>query len=113
MDPAEAPGRQLTAALIAGALAGGAAGLIDGLWSWQAMAQFAPGAGGRVRALVFVAASYALLGAALGGALGAVLLGLWRRTRLGGITAALGEAHERTRDRDPREALIGLSLLIA
>src|SRR5690349_17742595 len=105
-------GSHLTSALVAGALAGGAAGLIDGVWSWQLMAQFV-GPGGRVRALLFVASSYALLGGALGAALGAAWLGLWRGTRLGTIARALGDAHEQARDREPREALVGLSLVIA
>ncbi|HLU64920.1 MAG TPA: hypothetical protein VKZ63_01510, partial [Kofleriaceae bacterium] len=103
----------LTAALLAGVMAGAAAGLIDGLWSWRVMAQFSPEVGGRVRALLFLAAACGLCGGLVGAAGALAWAGLMRGTRLGAIAAALLAAHRAARARDPREALIGLSLVLA
>ena len=101
-------GRRAAAALAAGALAGAATGLIDGLWSWRQMARFVPDVPGRARALLFLAASYALFAALAAAAATLLALALWRGTRLGHI-AARRRARERTRD----DALIQLALVLA
>ena len=75
-------------ALLAGAVAGAAAALIDGVWSWSGLGQFAPSFGARVRALVFLAASSALAAAIAVGVLAALVAGLAR-------VARLGESHPR------------------
>jgi len=108
MESPLALGRRTAAALAAGALAGAATGIIDGLWSWRQMARFVPDAPGRVRALLFLAAAYALFAALAAAA--ATLLGLafWRGTRLGHIAA-----RRRARRGDRDDALIRLSLVIA
>lgn len=108
LEPPLALGRRTAAALAAGALAGAATGLIDGLWSWRLMARFVPDAPGRLRALLFLAAAYALFAALAAAA--ATLLGIafWRGTRLGHIAA-----RRRAGARDPGDALIALSLVLA
>src|SRR6188508_1497316 len=90
-------GRRAAAALAAGALAGAATGLIDGLWSWRQMSRFVPDVPGRARALLFLAASYALFAALAAAAATLLALALWRGTRLGHI-AARRRARERNRD---------------
>ena len=104
----EPSGRGTAAALAAGALAGAATGIIDGLWSWRQMARFVPDIPGRARALLFLAAAYALFAALAAAVATLVGLALWRGTRLGHI-AARRRARERSRD----DALISLSLVVA
>src|SRR5690606_26759629 len=96
-----------------GAMAGAAAGVIDGLWSWPALPQFVPDLGGRLRVLAFLGASYGLAGAALGTAVGLVVGLFWWHTRLGDLLRAAVAMHADTRARDPREALAGLALTLA
>ncbi len=108
MQPPLPLGRRTAAALAAGALAGAATGLIDGLWSWRQMARFVPDMAGRARALLFLAASYALFAALAAAAVTLLAIALGRGTRLGHI-AARRRARERTRD----DALIALSLVLA
>ena len=105
--------RLAVAGFIAGLVAGAAAGVIDGLWSFGQLDQFLPSLAARLRFAAFLAASYALAGAAVGGVGTAICL-LWlRRTVLGRVVWAGRHFHERARDRDPRSALTGLSLAIA
>lgn len=70
-----------------GALAGLAAGLIDGLWSWGALHQFLPGLGNKLVLLLHLALSYAFAGALLGAALGVAIRILRRHTRLPAVLA--------------------------
>jgi arylsulfatase A-like enzyme len=96
----------------AGLFAGLAAGLIDALWSWGPAAQFVPGFLSRVR---FVVYSGLVLGAtgALAGFLAAAVLGhLSRRTRLGDLVRFGWGEHRARQQRDPRDAIIGMSLVI-
>lgn len=105
-------GRMLLAGLVGGAVAGAGAGAIDGLWSWSALSQFVPGAGGKVRALLFLSAAYALL-FALAGAGGAAFLAYCdRATRLGALWRGALERHAQVRARDPGEAVLGLALVL-
>ena len=115
MDPGARPlGRRLSVAFVAGAVAGGAAGLIDGVWSWRGLGQFAPDAASKLRALVFLGASCALAGAALASAIAAVAIGLARGTRLGNFAAAVARSRIGGRgDRDERRAVAALSLALA
>jgi len=106
-------GRRLFAALVAGAMAGAAAGVIDGVWSWPGLGQFAPEASGRVRALVYLAASCGLAGALAAAALAALAIGLARATRLGDAAAALVRAQRRAREREGGARLAALSLALA
>ena len=101
-------GRRTQAALAAGALAGAATGLIDGLWSWRQMARFVPEVPGRARALLFLAAAYALFAALAAAAATLAGLALWRGTRLGHIAA-----RRRARERTGTDALVQLSLVLA
>ncbi len=102
----------LLAGLVGGAVAGAGAGAIDGLWSWSALSQFVPGAGGKVRALLFLGAAYALL-FALAGAGGAAFLAYCdRATRLGALWRGALERHAQVRARDPGEAVLGLALVL-
>ncbi|MCG8420618.1 MAG: sulfatase-like hydrolase/transferase [Proteobacteria bacterium] len=103
----------LVAGAVAGALAGAAAGAIDGLWSWRDMNQFLPGPSGKLRALVYLAASYGLAGA-LAGAAGAASIGFfWHFTHVGGLFRHALARHRAMRAADPGRALAGLALTIA
>src|SRR3954467_12177678 len=106
-------GEVLATGFAAGAIAGLAAGAIAGLWSWAPAAQFMPGAGARLRAVAFAATSYGLAGAVAGLAAAAVLLGLARGSRLGDLLQFALREHRDRRDRDPRAAVAGLSLVLA
>jgi hypothetical protein len=112
MSVEDSLGRRAAAALAAGALSGAATGIIDGLWSWREMARFVPDALGRARALLFLATSYALFAALIACALTLFAIAIGRGTRLGSMMAALSAAHRRARERDPRDALVGLSLVL-
>lgn len=106
-------GQLLVAGLIAGAIAGAAAGLVDALWSAREAGQFVPTVGNKLRFLAYVAATYGLAGSLVGVAAAAVGAGFWRGTRLGNLGRAAMSAHRETRARDPRDALVGLSLALA
>src|SRR6187399_2432772 len=108
MLPPLALGRRTAQALTAGALAGAATGLIDGLWSWRLMGRFVPDAPGRLRALLFLAAAYALFAALAAAAATLIGLAFWRGTRVGHIAA-----RRRARERNPGDAVIALSLVVA
>lgn len=103
----------LTAAALVGALASATLGVIDGLWSWRAAAQFTPGVLERIRVLLYLATSYALAGAAIGVAVGGVALFYARVTRLGALVRHAAREHDRARQRDRKDALIGVSLVLA
>ena len=95
------------------AIAGAAAGVIDGLWSWSRAAQHLPGLGGRLRWLGYLAVSHALAGAVVGAVLAALGLVWARATRLGDVARFAIAEHRARRDRDPAEAVAGLALVIA
>lgn len=111
-EPAPPVGRVLLACALAGAAGGAATGAIDGLWSWSGLPQFLPKFGGKLNLLVFLAACYGFAGAIAAPAIGAVGMFYMRVTRLGDIVRAATAAHADTRDDDPRDALVGLSLVI-
>jgi arylsulfatase A-like enzyme len=102
----------LLACALAGAAGGAATGVIDGLWSWSDLPQFLSGFGGKLNLLVFLAACYAFAGAIAAPAIGAIGLFYMRVTRLGDIVRAATTAHAETREKQPRDALVGLSLVI-
>jgi arylsulfatase A-like enzyme len=104
---------RVSAALLAGAVAGAAAGLIDGLWSWQGLGQFAPGAGARLRALAFLAATCGLAGAIAAVLLCLCIAALARWTRLGDAIASLRAAQRRAQVSGSPGALAALSLALA
>jgi arylsulfatase A-like enzyme len=93
-------------------VAGAAAGVIDGLWSWEPASQFVPDAGGKLRLLVYLAAAYGLVAVWIGTL--ATLIGLFymRLTRLGDLARHAAAEHERARARGPQHAVGGLSLAI-
>jgi choline-sulfatase len=99
-------------ALAGGAVAGAATGVIDGLWSWSALSQFVPGADGKLRVLVFLAAAYALLFGLLGVAGAALVAYCDRATRLGELWRAALERHRQARERDPGASVLGLALVL-
>ncbi|HUQ05200.1 MAG TPA: sulfatase [Kofleriaceae bacterium] len=113
-DPRPIPfGQLLAIGAITGATAAAVAGVLDGLWTWGRLSQFLPGLGSKLRLLVYLAASHALIGL-LAGTLVAAVGGFYLRvTRLGNLVRHAGAEHARTRAREPRDALVGLSLVIA
>ncbi len=105
------PGGQLVVAgAIAGLIAAAATALVDGLWSWGALGQFLPGVGGRLRLVLYLAAIYGLLGLAIGALTAAAMIFYMRVTRLGVLVRHARAEHAQIRARDPREAMVGLSI---
>lgn len=115
--PPAAPAAQPVAAALAGCatcgwLGGLAAGLIDSVWSWRALAQFADGFAARLRVVAFTASAYATAGALLAVLAGAAALILLRGSRLGELLAFARRAHQERRARDPGAAVSGLALVL-
>ena len=97
---------------LAGAVAGAATGAVDGLWSWRALTQFTPGAGGKLRVLLYLIAAYGAAGVVAGAAAAVVLLFFARSTRLGDLARFAARAHADARARDPADAVTGLALAL-
>jgi arylsulfatase A-like enzyme len=97
---------------LAGLFAGLAAGLIDALWSWGPAAQFVPSFLSRVRFVVYSGLVLAATGALAGLAAAAILGHLSRRTRLGDLVRFGWSEHRARQDKDPRDAIVGMSLVI-
>ncbi len=97
----------------AGLIAAFAAGAIDALWSWGPAAQFVPGLLSRARFVAYSAFALGFAGLIVGAIVAAFMLVLFRATRLGDFARFAADAHRVRRERDPREALVGLSLAIA
>src|SRR5688572_11357728 len=95
-----------------GVIAGLATGAIDALWSWGPAAQFVPGFLARVRFVLFSATTHAAAGALIGLVLAGALLTLSRASRLGDLVRFGWSEHRIRRERDPRDALAGLSLVL-
>ena len=77
--------RLLAVGAITGGVAAAVTGLLDGLWTWGRLTQFLPGFGGKLRLLVYLAASHALVGLAAGTLVAAVGGFYLRVTRLGDL----------------------------
>jgi arylsulfatase A-like enzyme len=105
--------RVLRRGVLVGLLAGGVAGMLDAIWSWGAASQFVPGFFAHLRFLLFSGAVYAAAGALAGLAVTTALLVLLRGSRLGDLLDFAWSEHVARRQRDPREALTGLSLVLA
>jgi choline-sulfatase len=113
-DPAPIPfGQLLLVGAVTGATAAAVTGVMDGLWTWGRLSQFLPGLDSKLRLLVYLASSHALVGILVGTLVAAVGGFYLRVTRLGDLVRHAGAEHARTRARDPRDALVGLSLVIA
>ncbi|HTL32629.1 MAG TPA: sulfatase-like hydrolase/transferase [Kofleriaceae bacterium] len=97
---------------LAGLFAGLAAGLIDALWSWGPAAQFVPSFLSRVRFVVYSGLVLGATGALVGFLAAAVLGHLSRRTRIGDLVRFGWGEHRARQANDPRDAIIGLSLVI-
>ena len=97
---------------VSGALAAGLAGTCDGLWSWQQLDQFFPHVYGKLRFLAFLCACYGCAGAVLGLTISLALLAFFHLTRMGDLLREAVKFHHQTRTRDPKDALIGLSLTL-
>jgi hypothetical protein len=100
-------------ALWAGALAGLATGLGDTLLVWGRIGQFLHGPGGKLACALHAASLYAAVGALGAAVLAAGVRVLARATALGPLWAHALAEHEKARARDPREAVVGLSLVLA
>jgi len=103
----------LVAGAIAGAVAGASTAILDGLWTWGRLSQFVPGTSGKLRVLVYLATSHALVGMLAGVAVAAIVAFYLRVTRLGDLVRHATAEHARARARSPRDALVGLSLVLA
>lgn len=97
---------------LAGLFAGMAAGSIDALWSWGPAAQFLPGFFARLRFVVYSALALGAVGAFAGFIITAILLHLSQRTRIGDLVRFGWTEHRARQARDPRDAIIGMSLIL-
>ncbi|HEY5924945.1 MAG TPA: sulfatase-like hydrolase/transferase [Kofleriaceae bacterium] len=103
----------LATGVLTGLIAGFAAGLIDAVWSWAPAAQFVPGAAARLRFVLYTGLTLATAGALVGLFAAGGLLVLSRFTRLGDLVRFGWAEHQALRARDPRDAMIGLSFVLA
>ncbi|MFN0252711.1 MAG: sulfatase-like hydrolase/transferase, partial [Kofleriaceae bacterium] len=94
-------------------MAGGVAGMLDAIWSWGAASQFVPGFFAHLRFVLFSGAVHAAAGAIVGLASTVGLLVLSRGSRLGDLGEFAWREHVARRERDPREAVAGLALVLA
>jgi arylsulfatase A-like enzyme len=99
--------------VLTGLVAGCAAGLCDAMWSWGPAAQFVPGFLARLRFVVYSGLVLGVAGALLGVVAAAGVLVMSRFTRLGDMLRFGWAEHEARRGRDPRDAVIGLSFVLA
>jgi choline-sulfatase len=112
-EPLRPVGEVLGASVLAGLIAGLAAGAIDALWSWGPAAQFAPGIATRLRFVTFVAITYAAAGAAIGLMLGLAGLSLSRGSRLGDLLRFGVADHTARRAQDPGSTVAGLAFTLS
>lgn len=98
---------------LAGLLAGLAAGAIDAAWSWAPAVQFVAGLVGQLRFVGFSAAIAGGAGLVAGLVVAAAILVVMRGTRLGDLARFAFAEHAARRQRDPRDAVVGLSLILA
>ncbi len=116
MEPARDPALRplaevLGGGVIAGAIAGLAAGAIDALWSWGPAAQFVPGVLARLRFVVFSGVADASAGALGGLVLTAGLLVLSRGSRLGDLLQFAFADHRGRREVGPKP-VAGLAIVL-
>jgi arylsulfatase A-like enzyme len=112
-SPRRPPGDVLASGALTGLIAGVAAGLCDAIWSWAPAAQFVPGIGARLRFVLYTALSLGATSALVGLCVTAGLLVLSRFTRLGELARFGWAEHIARQKRDPREAVVGLSFVLA
>lgn len=105
-------GYALAIGALAGAIAGAVAGAIDGLWSWRDMGQFVPGAGARLRTLLYLATTHAFFAALIGAAVAGALEFYARFTHAGPLLRFALAEHRQRRASAPRDALAGLALAL-
>ncbi len=98
---------------LTGLIAGFAAGLCDAIWSWGPAGQFVPGALARLRCVLYTGLSLAAAGTLVGVLAAAGFLVMARFTRLGELLSFGWAEHQARRAKDPREAVIGLSFVLA
>jgi choline-sulfatase len=98
---------------LTGLVAGCAAGVCDAVWSWGPAAQFVPGVLARLRFVVYSGLVLGAAGALVGLVVSAGVLVMSRFTRLGDLLRFGWAEHEARRTRDPRDAVVGLSFVLA
>ena len=113
MEPPRPLASVLSTGALTGLLAGLVAGTIDAVWSWAPAAQFVPGVGGRLRFVAYTALSHGATALAVGLVAAAALLVLSRATRLGDLLRFAFADHAARRAKDPRDTVVGLSLVLA
>jgi arylsulfatase A-like enzyme len=99
-------------ALYAGAIGGAIVGVIDTLSAWRGLGQFV-GFGGRIRLALYAASLYGMTGALLGALVAATIRSFLAYTALGPLYRHAVTQHETVRAKDPRDAMVGVSLVIA
>jgi len=98
---------------LTGLVAGLATGAIDAVWSWAPAAQFVGRFGAHLRFVAYTALSYGGAGMLAGFVAASTLLVLGRGTRLGDLQRYAWAKHDEVRANDPRDATIGVSLVVA
>ncbi len=116
MEPARDPALRplaevLGGGVIAGAIAGLAAGAIDALWSWGPAGQFVPGALARLRFVLFSGVTDASAGALIGLVVTVCLLVLSRGSRLGDLLRFAFADHRVRREVGPAP-VAGLAIVL-
>ena len=116
MEPARDPALRpladvLGGGVIAGAIAGLAAGAIDAVWSWAPAAQFVPGALARLRFVAFSGVTDAAAGALVGLVVTCVLLVLSRGSRIGDLLRFGWADHLARREGSPKP-VAGLAIVL-
>lgn len=106
-------GDVLATGVLTGLIAAWAAGLCDAVWSWSPSGQFVPGALARLRFVVYTGLSLGAAGALVGLFAAAGIVALGRYTRLGDLLTFAWTEHQARRARDPRDAVAGLSFVLA
>ncbi|MFH0901862.1 MAG: sulfatase-like hydrolase/transferase, partial [Pseudomonadota bacterium] len=103
----------LPTACLAGIVAGFLVGAGDVLYSWERLDRFLPRCGGKLVCAIHVGALYAAAGAVAALLVAIALLGLVNLTRLGPLAGHCLLQHRVTREHNCRDAMAGLSLVLA
>jgi arylsulfatase A-like enzyme len=102
----------LATGALTGLVAGLATGAIDAVWSWAPAAQFVARFGAHARFVAYTALSYAAAGMLVGFLAAGILLLVSRGTRLGDLQRFAWAKHDEVRARDPRDAIVGVTLVL-
>lgn len=96
-----------------GYFAGLVCGLVDTFWSWHSLEQFLPGVSGRILATLYLLGLYGFFGALVSTLARLLGHGVFHGTRFGQMWTSFSTRHSQTRERNPADGLLPLSLALA